>query len=144
MTHRTLVCGLPGAGKTTLTEQIVESLRHENYSVEWLNADRVRTQFNDWDLSHGGRLRQSVRIRELADQSTATIVVADFIAPLPEMRENYDAHTTIWVDTITESKYPDTDRVFVPPETFDIRVTEQDVAKWAALIAPIIAAKTDK
>lgn len=144
MTHRVLVCGLPGAGKTTLSARIFRDLQKQGYSVLWLNADRVREQFNDWDFSPEGRLRQSVRMREIADQSGDDIVIADFVAPLVETRANYDAHTVIWVDTIREGRFEDTNRAFVPPETFDIRVTEQDAAKWAALVAPIIAAKTDK
>ena len=46
--------GLPGAGKTTLAEKLSKKL-----SAEWINADKVRKEFNDWDFSKDGRLRQA-------------------------------------------------------------------------------------
>ena len=51
-----LVMGLPGSGKTYLTERLVPLLE-----AAWYNADKVRTMANDWDFSESGRLRQSMR-----------------------------------------------------------------------------------
>jgi adenylylsulfate kinase len=50
------------------------------------------------------------------------------------MRDNYAADFTIWVDTITEGRYEDTNLVFEPPNNYDIRVTEQDATKWSKII----------
>jgi adenylylsulfate kinase len=50
------------------------------------------------------------------------------------MRDNYAADFTIWVDTITEGRYEDTNRVFAPPADYDVRVTEQDAGKWSKII----------
>jgi adenylylsulfate kinase len=130
MTQRILIMGLPGAGKTTLANELKTKL-----SADHFNADEVRSKFNDWDFSETGRIRQSKRMRELADASTAEFVIADFVAPLVEMRNNYKADWTIWVDTIREGRYADTNAMFQEPEVYDFRITEQDAEKWADFIA---------
>ena len=148
MAKRILIMGLPGAGKTYLATAL--KLYIENNSdffnptaeifvasgatVEWFNADDVRKRFNDWDFSHEGRIRQSHRMRELADQSSADFVIADFVAPLPEMRHNFKADWCIWMDTIDAGRFEDTNRVFDAPDVYDFRVTEQAADKWAEFI----------
>jgi len=123
-----LIMGLPGAGKTTLALNLIGLLGPD---VLWLNADDIRNRYNDWDFSHAGRIRQSQRMQEIADSSDKKYIVADFVCPLPEMREIYNADFTIWVDTIKQGRFEDTNKVFIEPETYDVRVTEQDAGKWA-------------
>ena len=53
-----LICGLPGAGKTTLAEPLRDAL-----DAVWFNADKIREEFNDWDFTPEGRHRQSERMR---------------------------------------------------------------------------------
>ena len=125
--------GLPGAGKTTLAEKLRIYFEHYEKKVIWLNADRVRKEYNDWDFSHEGRIRQSHRMRELADKIECDFVICDFVAPLVEMRNNFNAHWTIWVDTIERGRFDNTNRVFVPPDVYDFRVIEQDAEKWAKI-----------
>ena len=146
--QRILVMGLPGSGKTFLAQALkqyletnsaffqprAEALYGSYATVEWFNADDVRKRYNDWDFSSEGRIRQSHRMRELADRSTADFVIADFVCPLTEMRHNYKADWCIWVDTIDASRYEDTNRMFVPPEIYDFRITEQHAEKWAEFI----------
>lgn len=128
--------GLPGAGKTYLAQYVLEHLQNANRRVGWLNADIVREKFNDWDFSYEGRIRQSQRMRELADAMTEVhYVIADFVAPLPDMRTNFHADWTIWVDTIREGRYADTNAMFVPPEYWDFRIQTQDAAYWSELVA---------
>ena len=150
MTKRILIMGLPGSGKTYLAENLKKHLEkyYKSFSVDsiipftdskikvgWLNADDVRKKYDDWDFSIEGRIRQSHRMRELADSMTdADYVICDFVAPLVEMRNNFKADWTIWVDTIPEGRFADTNRLFVPPETYDFRVTEQDSERWAKMI----------
>ena len=126
--------GLPGAGKTTLALNLIRELHKMGRSVEWLNADDVRKQYNDWDFSTEGRLRQSKRMRDLADKSTAEFVIADFVAPLPEMRDTYSADYTIWVDTIKEGRFEDTNRAFVEPASCNIKVRTQNAEHWTDII----------
>jgi adenylylsulfate kinase len=155
MTQRILVMGLPGSGKTYLATALKKYLE-ENSSVEtmpldrmlhlelpptaytskvdWFNADEIRKQFNDWDFSKEGRIRQSLRMFDFAMKCSGDFVICDFVAPLVEMRNNFKADWTIWVDTIEAGRFEDTNRAFVPPEVYDFRVTEQNADKWAEFI----------
>jgi adenylate kinase family enzyme len=135
MTQRILIMGLPGSGKTTLAHALINKMRTDTTTIGHLNADEVRAQFDDWDFSETGRIRQSKRMRDLADACTFDYVIADFVAPLVEMRNNYKADWTIWMDTIREGRYADTNKMFVEPELYDFRVNEQNAEKWADFIA---------
>lgn len=145
-TQRILIMGLPGAGKTYFAEKLKKYL--EEYSnpinentlspfsdsqvkVTWLNADEIRKKYNDWDFSKEGRIRQSIRMRELADTCGTDYCIVDFVAPLPEMRHNFKADWTIWMDTIDAGRYKDTNKMFVPPDVYDFRIIEQNADKWA-------------
>ena len=135
MTKRILIMGLPGSGKTTLAESLKAELMAADKSVTWVNADDVRKQYNDWDFSHEGRIRQAGRMKILTGLSLAEFVICDFVAPLLEQRELFDATWIVWVDTIAEGRFADTNQMFVPPEKYDFRVTTQDSARWAKLIS---------
>ena len=136
MTKRILVMGLPGAGKTYLAQHIVDHLQADKKRVGWLNADDVRKKYNDWDFTEAGRIRQSLRMRELADAMTdVDYVICDFVAPLVEMRNNFKADWTVWVDTIDKGRYEDTNKAFIPPEQYDFRITEQNAVKWGEFVA---------
>jgi len=126
--------GLPGSGKTTLAHSLQKQLTMADKSVVWFNADDIRKQYNDWDFSQEGRVRQAGRMKILAGLSLAEFAICDFIAPLKEQRELFDAAWTIWVDTIPEGRFEDTNKIFAPPETYDFRVTEQDSERWANII----------
>jgi hypothetical protein len=148
MAKRILIMGLPGSGKTYFAERLKNYLEQhsdlfhtdaENISasraqVKWINADDVRKKYNDWDFSHEGRIRQSLRMRELADSFLNDFVIVDFVAPLPEMRNNFKADWTIWIDTIEKGRFEDTNKVFTPPEVYDFRITEQAAEKWVEFV----------
>jgi adenylylsulfate kinase len=142
MTTKILIMGLPGAGKTYLAQHIVDHLQQATKTVSWLNADDVRKKYNDWDFSYEGRIRQSHRMRELADSMTTDYVICDFVAPLVEMRNNFKADWTVWVDTIDAGRFEDTNRMFVPPEVYDFRITEQNSEKWSEFVAVNILQNT--
>ena len=157
MTKRVLIMGLPGSGKTYLAQALKKYLetngdlmkinpsRVMNYEgipgpdfmrvgVDWFNADDIRKKYNDWDFSNAGRIRQSLRMFQFAVECSGEFVICDFVAPLVEMRNNFKADWTIWVDTINEGRYEDTNKAFIPPEVYDFRVTEQNCEKWAEFI----------
>ena len=126
--------GLPGSGKTTLAEKLAKSYEEDGLSVLWLNADKIRTIFNDWDFSEEGRLRQAMRMRSLCNGSEDDIKIVDFVAPLPQMRDIFAADYTIWMNTITQSIYENTNNVFVNPSFSDIEVTTKDAERWVEII----------
>ena len=120
--------GLPGAGKTTLAEELAPKL-----NAKRLNADEVRKEANDWDFSEEGRKRQAKRMADFALKlkNQGNYLVADFICPTPEARSLVPADFVIWVDTIKEGRFDDTNQMFVKPEKYDFHVTTQDAKFWA-------------
>ena len=120
--------GLPGSGKTTLANELGPML-----NAKRLNADEVRKEANDWDFSEEGRKRQAKRMANFAIKlkEQGNFVIADFICPTPEARSLFPADYIIWVDTIKEGRFDDTNQMFVKPEKFDFHVTTQDAKVWA-------------
>ena len=113
--------GLPGSGKTYLAQRLQPLLR-----AAWFNADKVREMANDWDFSSEGRTRQSLRMKSLADYESDNdrIVICDFICPTSETRKMFDPDIVIWLDTIKEGRFEDTNKLFEEPEKVDFRITE--------------------
>ena len=123
--------GLPGAGKTTLANELAKLIKAKR-----LNADEIRKAANDWDFSEEGRIRQSKRMADeaLKMKSEGNIVIADFICPTPEARKLFPADYVIWVDTIKKGRFEDTNQMFIKPEKYDFHVTSQEAEKWAPKI----------
>lgn len=117
-----LICGLPGSGKSTLAEPFAKLI-----NGVWINADKVREKYNDWDFSLEGRLRQSQRMKFLSDGvvMAGKIAVADFVCPTQKARKEFSADYTVWMDTIKEGRFDDTNKIFETPNNVDYHV-----AKW--------------
>ena len=113
--------GLPGSGKTFLTERLAPLL-----DAAWYNADKVREMSNDWDFSQEGRERQSNRMKTFADfeKLHGRFVICDFVCPTKETRSNFDADITIWMDTIKEGRFEDTNKLFEDPKEVTFHIKE--------------------
>ena len=116
-----LIMGLPGSGKTYLAERL-----HPLISAAWFNADSIRKMSNDWDFSEAGRLRQAERMSSMADfeSSKGRLSICDFICPTKKTRKIFDADIVIWLDTINESRYNDTNLIFEAPSKVDFHITQ--------------------
>ena len=116
-----LIFGLPGSGKTTLAKPFAELIGGIH-----INADVVRKKYDDWDFTPEGRVRQAQRMRHLADGVVLAgkIAVADFICPTLEARKQFDPDYTVWMDTIKQGRYEDTNKMFQVPTKFDYHVAE--------------------
>ena len=81
---------------------------------------------NDWDFSDEGRKRQSHRMKALADfeKENGRKVICDFICPTKDARKIFEADFIIWMDTIKESNYKDTDLIFQEPMNINLRISK--------------------
>ena len=112
-----LIMGLPGSGKTWLGERL-----SKNLSIPYWDADDIRRIYNDWNFSSLGREKQALRMRKLAEIDP--ISISGFVCPLPGYRRHFFPDKVIWMDTIKESEYEDTNKLFQPPTKFDVRITK--------------------
>jgi adenylylsulfate kinase len=140
VTRKILIMGLPGAGKTTLARILSARLNAVHF-----NADQVREHINkDLGFSERDRIEQARRMGWLCDQvlKAGCIAVADFICPTPDSRQAFvegGGAFVVWVDRIRESAFPDTNRMFVPPSEFNVRVTHEGSAEyWAERVAQLV------
>lgn len=135
-----LVCGLPGSGKSYLSERLKIIL-----NATWLNADKVRGEANDWDFSVEGRIRQANRMKKLSADALNDNkhVIADFVCPTEKTRQDFGADYTIWMDTIKQGRFEDTNRIFVPPKKFEFKVTSLNAELWSEQIIKDLKKKSN-
>lgn len=117
-----LIMGLPGSGKTTLSTSLKEVIKNDGKSVTHLNADNIRNLHNDWNFSEEGRIRQAKRMAGYANVSDDDFVIMDFVCPLSVTRGIVQADYIIWMNTIKESRFKDTNKVFDEPISFDLKI----------------------
>ena len=128
-----LVMGLPGSGKTTLSDKLAPLIKASR-----VNADEVRKKFNDWDFSLEGRIRQSNRMNKLSDQEIKNNnnVVTDFVCPTNDARKKFSADYIIWMNTIDQGRFEDTNKMFEIPDNqeIDFEVKEKNAEAIKHLI----------
>jgi cytidyltransferase-like protein len=137
MSRKILVMGLPGSGKTTLTRALAPML-----NAVVFNNDEVRANINrDLGFSMEDRIEQARRMGWLCDRVVASggTAIADFICPTPETRAAFGDAFTVFIDRIDTGRFEDTNRVFVPPEHFDVRVEADGPPQmWAEKIFKVL------
>ena len=119
------VIGLPGSGKTTLTKCLADRI---NATI--LNADEVRADLNrDLGFTSEDRAEQARRMGALSRllSNQGHTVIADFVCPTEETRAAFGhSDITIWMDTIQQSRFEDTNNLWETPTKFDYRFTSYD------------------
>jgi adenylylsulfate kinase len=147
MKKKILIMGLPGAGKTTLSKVLAPRLNAVHF-----NADEVRANINkDLGFAEADRIEQARRMGWLCDRvvEVGGYAIADFICPTEQTRQAFMGETdafVIWVDRIKAGRFEDTNRVFVPPTHFDLRVGPEEAPEYwadeaAKLLRPVFDSK---
>ncbi len=131
-----LIMGLPGSGKSYLSEKLAPLI-----DAIWLNADQVRNDANDWDFSDEGRIRQSKRMNDLATKvlNKGKHVIADFVCPTAKTRSEFKPDFLIWMNTIREGRFDDTNKIFEAPQDNEVNYIVNK--KNAEILKYIIADK---
>jgi hypothetical protein len=128
--RKILVMGLPGAGKTTLAITLAPLL-----NAVVFNADAVRANISrDLGFGHDDRVEHARRMGWICDRvaEAGGTVIADFICPTEETRAAFGDAFTIWLDRISVSRFEDTNRMFVAPTRFDLRVSAEGTPQYWA------------
>ena len=131
--YKILIMGLPGSGKTTLAKELAKLID----AVHW-NADAVRSNINkDLGFTMEDRIEQSRRMGWLCDtvNQAGYNVIADFVCPTDETRAAFGDCTLIYMDTIKEGRFADTNKLFVPPKHYTLKISEFDSTKIARMLA---------
>jgi hypothetical protein len=142
MKRKILIMGLPGAGKTTLARALTPKLR-----AAWFNADEVRVNLHkDLGFSHQDRIEHARRMGWLCDKvaEAGGIAIADFVCPTAETRAAFGEAFVIYVDRIQVGRFEDTNRMFTPPDQYDVRVERDGEPQyWAEIICSLHRGKVN-
>ena len=133
------IIGLPGSGKTELAKALKERI-----NAIHLNADEVRSTVNsDLGFSPDDRIEQARRMGEMArliaKQNVAPVIV-DFVCPTNVTRLAFGKpDILIWMNTIPEGRFEDTNKLWQDPEDFNISYIDfvDDVSSRAKDICKI-------
>lgn len=120
------IIGLPGSGKTTLANVL-----KERTNAIHLNADYVRATINsDLRFTIEDRIEHSRRMSEIAKMLSKQghTVVVDFICPTILTREAFGKpDILIFMDTLTEGRFEDTNKIFERPTEFDVSFIDHNL-----------------
>ena len=132
-----LIMGLPDSGKTTLAEWLCPML-----NAVWFNADEIRNEINkDLKFTVEDRIEQARRMGVLCSIviRSGHNVVADFVCPTPETRQAFNADFIVWMDRVKEGRFEDTNKLFIPPVNYDIRIPAEGAPSfWAKKIQKML------
>ena len=136
-----LICGRSGSGKSTFAEKLYNEIIL-NKSCDIINGDKIRQEHNDWDFTIEGRIRQCLRIKNLADEAKLQdlVTISDFICPTRHLRELFEPDLLIYMHGDPTNQYPDTDNLFEEPteDEYDFKLSlNDDLNKWAATLADL-------
>jgi len=114
------IIGLPGSGKTTLAAELASRI-----NAIHINADYVRSTINsDLGFSSEDRVEHARRMGGMAEMLSGQgfDVVVDFICPTQTTRNVFGkANILVWMDTLKEGRFEDTNKMWEDPTAFDYK-----------------------
>jgi adenylylsulfate kinase len=119
-TRKLLIMGLPGSGKTTLAIELSKTI-----NAIHLNADEMRNKvWTDLTFKYTDRIIMAQRMGALSDIliNQGYNVIADFVCPTEKTRQAFGNAFIIWMDTITNSRFDDTNDLFEKPNNINVHV----------------------
>jgi phosphopantetheine adenylyltransferase len=125
MMKKILIMGLPGAGKTTLANELAKMLNAVHF-----NADEIRKEINkNLGFSPEDRIEHAKRMGILCDivVRSGQYAIADFVCPIPETREAFGMDNTfvVFVHRKPVRDFADTTKMFVAPNKSHVIVTDE-------------------
>jgi adenylylsulfate kinase len=124
-----VIIGLPGSGKSRLTAELCKCAWRTGVNIFSIDADVVRAGLSsDLGFSRADRLEQARRmaaVGKLFHDGGAVPVVMNLVCPTQETRQHFKDCVMIWLDTVKESRFPDTDALFQPATDADIIISEK-------------------
>lgn len=149
-----LVHGLPGSGKTTLSDMLAFKL-----GAARVNADYVRQHINvGLGFSAEERVEHATRMAKIANitlSGSSDFVVVDFVCPTYATREAFmfaaqHPVVCVWMNTISEGRFEDTNKLYQVPLnnwtsiTVDSYLNAEGFAKKAEEIAMHLKQSTEQ
>jgi hypothetical protein len=101
----------------------------------------------DLGFSHADRIEHARRMGWLCDKvaEAGGIAIADFVCPTAETRAAFGEAFVIFVDRIQAGRFEDTNRMFIPPDVYDVRVeTEGTPEYWTEIIFSFLNSSDDR
>ncbi len=115
-----LIMGLPGSGKTTLAKELKKKLK-----AAWINADKIRKKYNNWDFSKNGVIKQARRMKKISKISKKKITIVDFVCPYEKGRKIFKPDYLIWMDTVKKGRFSTFDKSFEKPKRFNFKIKKK-------------------
>jgi adenylylsulfate kinase len=108
--------GQPGAGKSTLSQALALTLRHQGRPVVHLDGEFLRELMDNRDFSETGRITNIKAGQRLAAklQADGLVVVASFVSPYRQLREDFKARHDVVEIYVHTTKIRGREKWFVP------------------------------
>jgi hypothetical protein len=115
--YRILIMGVPGSSRASIAHKLSQRMGTD---ATLLRSFDLRKLNKDLDFTVDGQMRHCYRMLNLARSTPTPITIIDMACPLPKMRDILNPDIIVWVPDKQQSNYPELDKIYEPPFSFDI------------------------